>query len=240
MSLEREQSIVELKTILDRNDTQSPEELRMQNEPQGDWQSPSDNERWQRYNQRYNDLVKKRLKTHIDNSKNKLGEEQFLKDMIDVTLPAMIRRKTEEKQTDNKSRRQPIFTLFSRRNNDTITKNAKIDEEIRDLNKLLTRAQNQLKYYDLFITPKDRQYEARREYLALSESMSSEASNAKIAPNNPQIPKYLFNPEAQKEIMEMMGPTKGGKQRKSKKSRKSRKSKKSKKSKTSKKSKMVL
>jgi hypothetical protein len=46
MSLEREQSIVELKTILDRNDTQSPEELRMKNEPQGDWQSPSDNERW--------------------------------------------------------------------------------------------------------------------------------------------------------------------------------------------------
>jgi hypothetical protein len=87
----------------------------------------------------------------------------------------------------------------------------------------------------LFITPKDRQYEARREYLALSESMPSDARNAEIAPNNPQIPKYLFNPEAQKEIMEMMGP-KGGKRRKSKKSKKSRKSKTSKTSKKSKKS----
>jgi len=234
MSLEREQSIVELKTILDRNDTQSPEELRMQNEPQGDWQSPSDNERWQRYNQRYNELVKKRLKTHIDNSKNKLGEEQFLKDMIDVTLPAIIRRKTEEKKQESSSKK--FYTRLTGSDNTTKINNAKIDGEIQDLKALIPRAQNQLKYYDLFITPKDRQYEARKEYLALSESMPSDARNAEIAPNNPQIPKYLFNPEAQKEIMEMMGPTKGGKRRKSKKSRKSKTSKTSKKSKKSRKS----
>jgi hypothetical protein len=101
MSLEREQSIVELKTILDRNDTRLPEELDIINStPDGHmYGSPKDIERW---NDLSKTLEEKRLATHIENSKNKLGEEQFLKDMVEVTLPAMIRRKTEEKQKKNR------------------------------------------------------------------------------------------------------------------------------------------
>ena len=46
MSLESNQGINDLEALIARNDTKLPDEQkRINNEPQGDWQSPSDGQR---------------------------------------------------------------------------------------------------------------------------------------------------------------------------------------------------
>jgi hypothetical protein len=46
----------------------------LEKEPIGDWQSPSDNERW---NSLYKELQQKRIKYNIDNSHNAEEEKEF-------------------------------------------------------------------------------------------------------------------------------------------------------------------
>jgi hypothetical protein len=91
---------------------------------------------------------------------------------------------------------------------------------------MLKVANYQLKIYNCD-RKRDIQYKARENFISLSEGLPKDSSNSGLAQSNPQISKYLLNPDVMKEISENMGPpepNKGG--RKSKKSRKSRKSRK--------------
>ena len=144
--------------------------------------------------------------------------------MVNVTIPALISRKKEAIKTE--SRGKSIYTSLTGLANTTKINNKKMNKDIENLENLSSKAQKQLEYYDLNYAP-------RKDYLALSEGYPNAKNYEEISPQNPQIPRYLFNSEVQKGISEMMGP-KGGKsrkykRRKSKKSKKSRKSRKSRK-----------
>ena len=217
MSLESNQGINDLEALIARNDTKLPDEQkRINNEPQGDWQSPSDGQRWADL---HRELEKTRLETNINNSKNRLEEREFIENMVNVTIPALISRKMEAIKTE--SRGKSIYTSLTGLANTTKINNKKMNKDIENLENLSSKAQKQLEYYDLNYAP-------RKDYLALSEGYPNAKNYEEISPQNPQIPRYLFNSEVQKGISEMMGP-KGGKSRKYKR-RKSKKSKKSRKS----------
>jgi hypothetical protein len=107
----------ELRKLLDRNNTwrdpkkMAEEEGRFAREPLGDWQSPSDSERWE--NLRY-ELETVRLKHNISASTNKAEELQLMqrqKWVIEEILEENdMRQRTEVHQ--NKTFVQGLYELF--------------------------------------------------------------------------------------------------------------------------------
>lgn len=110
----------ELAQLLDRNNRwhnpkkMAEEEGRLAREPIGDWQSPSDNARWD--NLRY-DLETARLKYNIESSQNKEEELEMLQrkkwvieEMLDQYKRSYLCAKVEKKKTTA----QKIYALFFR------------------------------------------------------------------------------------------------------------------------------
>jgi hypothetical protein len=162
----------------------------------------------------------------------KKKEQEFLENMVNITLPARILRLKNKIKSEPKG----YYSKLTGKLKNVRSENENFDHDIWVLNRMLKSGIDQLKIYN-GEAKRDKQFESRKNYIALSEGLPSNMSNFELAPENPLIPTYLLNPLAMREVSEYIGPEKGGrKSKKSKKSKISKKSKKSKKSRTSKKS----
>jgi len=139
----------ELRQLLHRNNTwhdakkMAEEEGRFAREPLGDWQSPSDNERWE--NLRYA-LETVRLKHNIGASTNKEEELQLMqrqKWIIEEILEEH-QRNSQPKLEIKKTFAQSLYYLFFRAQERVVPK-AVIDES--DLRNLLRDINRQMPFY---------------------------------------------------------------------------------------------
>ena len=119
-------------------------------EPIGDWQSPSDNERW---NSLYKELQQKRIKYNIDNSPNKEEEKEFFIKTKKVIDQEVLKYNTELNSfvlPQNETVLQKTYTFFTRTPNNymiKVEKYNKIKKKLDKLLELLDEINNQLPIY---------------------------------------------------------------------------------------------
>jgi hypothetical protein len=94
----------------------------LEKEPIGDWQSPSDNERW---NSLYKELQQKRIKSNIDNSHNAEEEKEFFIKTKKVIDQEVLKYNTELNSfvlPQNETVLQKTYTFFTRTPNNYMIK----------------------------------------------------------------------------------------------------------------------
>ena len=126
------------------------EKKALEKEPIGDWQSPSDNERW---NSLYKELQQKRIKYNIDNSPNKEEDKEFFiktKRIIDQEVLKYHTKLNSFVLPQNETVLQKTYTFFTRTPNNYTIKIKKYNEIKKELDKLLElldEINNQLPIY---------------------------------------------------------------------------------------------
>ena len=106
-------------------------------EPNGDWQSPSDNQRWHALR---NSLKKQRIKYNIENSPNKEEEKDFFIKTKKVIDQEVLKYHTELNSfvlPQNESVLQKTYTFFTRTPNNYMIKVKKYNEIRKELDHLL-------------------------------------------------------------------------------------------------------
>ena len=144
----------EVKKIVKKNDTyaeadkKKEEHERIEREPVGDWQSPSNNRRW---NALHKELELKRITYNIEKSTNKEKEKEILEESIDP-IKAEIKNNLA-KMAEIETMKEPWFfkRSFHYKMND---KKDSIKTENRKLEGLLEQIKLQLTVYSKYLENK--------------------------------------------------------------------------------------